>query len=85
MKSEFTKRILSSLILIPIALFFIVQGSFLFNFFIAICFLITVYEWHMMTKKKSYYLLGFLFLAFSFYTTYQLIDFAGSYVYFLTI
>ena len=85
MKSELIKRILSSLILIPIALFFIVKGSFLFNFFIAICFLITVYEWHMMSKKKSYYLLGFLFLAFSFYTTYQLIDFAGGYVYFLSI
>ena len=72
MKSELIKRILSSLILIPIALFFIVKGSFLFNFFIAICFLITVYEWHMMSKKKSYYLLGLIFLIFSFYTVYEL-------------
>ena len=85
MKKEFFERILSSIILIPIALFFIVKGSFLFIFFILICFLITSYEWHMMSKKKSYYLFGFVFLIFSFYTIYELIDFAGSYTYFLLI
>ncbi len=85
MKNETYKRILSSVILIPIALFFIIKGSFLFNFFILICFLITSYEWHMMSKKKSYYFLGFIFLIFSFYTIYKLIDFAGDYVYFLLI
>ena len=30
MKKEFQKRILSSFILIPIALFFIIKGSFFF-------------------------------------------------------
>ena len=85
MKNETIYRILSSIILIPLALFFIIKGSLVFIFFISLCFLITSYEWHMMSKKKSYYLLGFLFLAFSFYTTYQLIDFAGGYVYFLSI
>ena len=34
MKKEFEKRIISSIILIPLALFFIVEGSLLFNFFI---------------------------------------------------
>ena len=72
MKKEIIKRILSSIILIPIALFFIVKGSFLFNFFIIICFLISVYEWHMMSNKKSYYFLGLIFLIFSFYTVYEL-------------
>ena len=55
MKNEFFKRVLSSLILIPIALFFIIKGTFLFNFFILVCFLITSYEWHMMSKKKCYW------------------------------
>lgn len=70
MKKEYQKRILSSLILIPIAVFFIIKGSFLFNFFLTICFIITIYEWHMMSKKKFYYHFGYLFLFFSFYSVY---------------
>ena len=72
MNQELIKRILSSIILIPLALFFIIEGSFLFIFFISMCFCIILYEWHMMRKKKSYYILGFLFLIFSFTTIYQL-------------
>ena len=86
MKKEFIKRILSSIILLPIALFFIIKGSFLFNFFILVCFIITTYEWHMMSKKKSYYIFGFIFLIFSFYTVYQLRNnFYGNYIYFIMI
>ena len=70
MKPEIIKRILSSFVLIPIALFFIIKGSFFFTFFIATCFLITLYEWHMMSKKKSYNIFGHLFLLFSFICTY---------------
>ena len=68
MNNELIKRILSSIILIPIALFFIIKGTYYFNFFILICFVITAYEWHMMSKKKSYHIFGFIFLIFSFYT-----------------
>ncbi|WP_075520413.1 phosphatidate cytidylyltransferase [Candidatus Pelagibacter communis] len=68
--NELLKRIISSLIIIPIALFFIIKGSFLFIFFILICFLITSYEWHKMSNKKPYYLPGFLFLMLSFYSAY---------------
>ena len=70
MKNELIKRILSSVILIPIVLFFIIKGSFLFNFFITICFLITVYEWHNMSKNKPYNIFGHIFLLFSFYSVY---------------
>ena len=70
MKNELIKRILSSIILIPIALFFIIKGSFLFNFFIMICFIITVYEWHKMSKNKPYNFFGHIFLLFSFYSVY---------------
>ena len=72
MRQELIKRILSSIILVPIALFFIMKGSFLFIFFISTCFCIIAYEWHMMRKKKSYYFLGFLFLIFSFLSIYEL-------------
>ena len=70
MNNEILKRILSSLILIPIALFFIIKGSYFFIFFILICFLISSYEWHFMSKNKKYYLPGFIFIIFSFYTFY---------------
>ena len=72
MNQELIKRILSSIVLIPVALFFVIKGSFLFIFFISTCFCIILYEWHMMRKKKSYYFLGFLFLIFSFVTIYEL-------------
>jgi len=86
MTKELTKRILSSIVLIPIALFFIIKGSFLFNFFIFICFLITSYEWHMMTKKKKYNIFGFLFLVISFYSIYKLRnDLSGEYAWLLGI
>ena len=86
MNQEFIKRIFSSIILIPIALFFIIKGSFLFNFFILICFIITLYEWHMMCKKKPYYIPGVIFLIFSFYSIYHLRnDFPMDYIYLLTI
>ena len=54
MNQEIIKRIFSSIILLPMALFFIIKGSFFFNFFILICFAIASFEWHMMSKKKSY-------------------------------
>ena len=86
MKHELTKRILSSFILIPLTFFFIIKGSFFFNFFILICFFITSFEWHMMSKKKSYNIFGFIFLILSFYTVYKLrSDFNGDYMYLLLV
>ena len=86
MKKELVKRILSSIILIPFALFFIIKGSFLFNFFISVCFLITAYEWHKMTKKKKYNIYGFVFLIISFYSIYRIRnDWVGEYAWLLGI
>ena len=72
MSNELKKRILSSIILIPAVFFFIIKGSFLFNFLMLICFFVTAYEWHKMARKKSYYLPGIFFLIISFYTVYQI-------------
>ena len=72
MKDELLKRILSSIILIPLAFFFIIKGSFFFIFFVLICFLIASYEWHMLSKKSDYYLIGYMFLIISFYSVYSL-------------
>lgn len=69
---ELQKRILSSIILIPLIFYFIIHGSFVLISFILICFLIACYEWHRITKKKTFKFYGFLFLIFSFYTFYEL-------------
>ena len=85
-KNELTKRIFSSLILIPIVFFVVSEGSFLFNFFILICFLITSYEWHRMSKRKSYYFFGLFFLVLSFYSAFEIRTIIpGSYYYFLSV
>ena len=86
MNKEFTKRIISSIILIPISLFIIIKGSFFFNFFILVCFLITAYEWHMMTKNKSFNIPGFIFLIISFYFIFLLRNnFTDDYFVFLMV
>ena len=84
MDKEFLTRILSSLILLPLVLFFIIKGSIFFNFFILVIFLITLYEWHYLSFKKVYYLPGFIFIFFSFYAFYFLRN-EGDYNFFLLI
>ena len=71
MSKELIKRILSSIILLPLVLYFIISGSFYLIFFTIICFFVASYEWHKMTKKNNYEILGFVFLIFSFYTFYE--------------
>ena len=78
MKKEFQKRILSSLFIIPIALLFLIQGSVYFSFFLCILFLATSYEWVKMNKKNDLIkVLGVIFLIFSFYSAYELRNYAG--------
>ena len=71
-KEEIIKRILSSIILIPTVLFFIIKGSFLFNFFIFICFLITTYEWLKLSKNNLFKVFGSIFIVISFYTIFKI-------------
>ena len=69
---ELEKRILSSIILIPISIFFIFQESMFFIFFLSLVFLVTVYEWLKMSKNINIKMLGIIFLLFSFYFSYLL-------------
>ena len=80
MKKEFEKRILSSLIIIPISLFFIIQGSVFFAFFLSIVFLLTSYEWIKMCKKlNSLKFFGIIFLLLSFFHTFLFRENIGLY------
>ena len=73
MIKELEKRLLSSLILIPIAIFFIIQGSIFFIFFLSILFIATSYEWLKMSKKNDLLkFLGIIFLLFSFYAAFEI-------------
>ena len=73
MIKEFEKRILSSVFIIPISLFFVLQGSVFFLFFLGILFFVTSYEWIKMIKKNQFIkIIGIFFLFFSFYSAYQL-------------
>ena len=73
MIKEFEKRIVSSIVLILISIFFIIKGSIFFIFFLSILFFATGYEWVKMNKKKHLLILfGIAFLFFSFYTTFEI-------------
>ncbi len=72
MNQEIIKRILSSIIIVAIALFFIIKGSFFYIFFLSVFFFITIFEWYKMTKNKNYFLLGLIFLILSFLSAFLL-------------
>ena len=85
MNEELKKRILSSILLFPIIMFIIINGSTIFNLFLIICLSITLYEWYIMSKKKKYCYLGIIFLIFSFYTIHQIYNLNNDYLTFLFI
>jgi phosphatidate cytidylyltransferase len=85
MEKELQKRILSSIVLIPIAIFFIVKGSVFFIFFLGISLFVTSYEWLKMSKNFSKKIFGIIFLLFSFYLAYLLRTEQGYKIFLLVI
>ncbi len=85
-KNEFIKRVFSTLIMIPVVLFVIIEGSILFNLFISICFIITAYEWVQMSKQNNLKIFGLFFLIISFYSIFKIRnDFNQDYFHILLI
>lgn len=78
MNNELVKRTLSSIFLIPIIYFIIIDGGIILNLFIVFSLGIALYEWHNISKKKTYYYPGIIFLFFSFYTFYKINNFDGN-------
>ena len=86
MSQELIKRILSTMVLIPISIFLIIDGSYLFNIFLIIVFLLSLNEWIKMSKKKLHFIFGVVFLFFSFFAVFQIRNyFDGDYLYFLFV
>ena len=50
MDSELLKRIVSSLILLPVSIFIIIYDYMIFKLFLVICLVISLYEW--INEKK---------------------------------
>ena len=65
--SELYKRIISSLILIPLTIFLTIEGDIFFYLFLTLCFFICIYEWKKMVNKIEHKIFGFVALIFLFF------------------
>ena len=71
MKSELTKRFLTSVIIIPIAFFLILKGSIHFVFFLTFFFIAATFEWLNLIKKDNLIkLIGVIVLLISFFSAF---------------
>ena len=69
---NFIKRLLSSIIIIPLVFFFIFSENYLFVFFIIACLIVSIYEWHNLNLPNFIKYFGYFFILFSFYCFYEL-------------
>ena len=84
--NELIKRIISSIILLPLIFLIIIKGSHYLNVFLILCLFISIFEWNKMIKINRYKLLGIFFLIISFFTIYKIRNsFNGEYLYLLLI
>ena len=84
---NFLKRLLSSIILLPLFYIVIIKGSLVFIFFLIILFLISSYEWIKISQSNYQKFLGFIFLSFSFFTIFlfRVSDLNNNISYFLLV
>ena len=67
--SELTKRILTSIILIPIVIICIIKGYYFFEILILISLAIAVFEWHKICNHNNYKKIGYIIIFLSFFLT----------------
>ena len=72
MINDFLNRFISTVIIVPLSLFFIIKGGYLFIFFLGFCMFFSLIEWNNMAKKKFIKIVGIFFIFFSFFSTYQI-------------
>lgn len=87
MSSELKKRILSSVILLPIVFYIIIEGDILFNIFITIVLFLSIYEFYKFKLNIFFNFYGIIYLLISFYTIFSfrnVID-ENSLLYFLIV
>ena len=69
--SEFNKRLISSILMVPAIIFIVLLGSYYFIFFLYLCFAISIYEWINISNSKKYIVPGLFLLMLSFYSAYK--------------
>ena len=69
--SEFNKRVISSILMVPATIFIVLIGSYYFIFFLYLCFAISIYEWINISNSKKYLVPGIFLLMLSFYSAYK--------------
>ena len=72
MNKELFRRILSSIILLPIVFYCLLAGSFFLIFLIIMCLVVAFHEWNTINKNKFNKIFGFIYLLFAFFTFYDL-------------
>tara|TARA_Y100001958_G_C21098433_1_gene449204 strand:+ start:183 stop:851 length:669 start_codon:yes stop_codon:yes gene_type:complete len=78
MKKNLLLRIFTSLVIIPLAFFFIIYGNIFFSIFLILLFILTSYEWNKITKQNKFIkIFGIILLFFSFYSAYELRNYLG--------
>ena len=82
--SEFVKRFLSSIILIPLIVFIVLFKPFVIKYLLLILLIISLFEWTNIISNKFIIFLGYLFILFSFYSAFQ-ISLANSKYFFLIL
>jgi len=86
MNKELRQRFLSSLILITIVAIIVIEGGVFFNLFLVLCFFLTIFEWHNMSKKFIYHIPGIFFIIISYFSIYYITNkLNDNYSYFLFI
>ena len=69
--SEFNKRLISSILMVPAIIFIVLLGSYYFIFFLYLCFAISIYEWINISNSKKYLVPGIFLLMLPFYSAYK--------------
>ena len=69
--SEFSKRLISSILMVPAIILIVLLGSYYFIFFLYLCFAISIYEWINISNSKKYIVPGLFLLMLSFYSAYK--------------
>ena len=72
MNNIFFQRIISSMVLLPLILILTIKNNLYFNLFLVFCLLVSIKEWINISYKKSFFIIGNIFLIFSFLNAYFL-------------
>ena len=67
MINNFLNRFIGTVIIVPLSLFFIIKGGYLFIFFLGFCMFFSLIEWNNMAKKKFIKIVGIFFIFFFFF------------------